>query len=120
MVFFSDFLPICPYDAVSRYIGSLNLNLDSIEWGFKSNISLTILDSFESEIFNFDLPHVFTLSDTGSATPIAYPTWIKISSDTPALTKFLDICLAAYAALLSTLLGSFPLKAPPPCAPLPP
>ena len=32
----------------------------------------------------------------------------------PHATKFFAICLEAYAALLSTLLGSFPENAPPP------
>ena len=33
---------------------------------------------------------------------------------------FFAMCLVAYAADLSTLLGSLPENAPPPCAPLPP
>ena len=111
---------MCPYEAVSEYIGSRSLNLDSISNGLKPKISLTISDNLLSGILKLDLPHVLTLNETGSETPIAYPSWSKISSETPALTKFLDICLAAYAALLSTLLGSFPLNAPPPWAPLPP
>ena len=72
---------------------------------------MTISDNFESEILNFDLPQVFTFSDTGSAIPIAYPTWINISSETPAFTKFLDMCLAAYAALLSTSVSYTHLRA---------
>ena len=111
---------MCPYEEVSEYIGSLSLNLDSIADGLKSNISLIISDNLLSEIFKFDLLHVLTWKDTGFETPIACPSWIKISFETPAFTRFFDICLAAYAALLSTLLESFPLNAPPPWAPLPP
>jgi hypothetical protein len=38
----------------------------------------------------------------------------------PAATTDLAACRAMYAPLLSTLVGSLPLKAPPPCAPQPP
>jgi len=51
---------MCPYEEVSEYIGSLNLNLDSISNGLKSNISSIISDNLLSEIFKFDLPHVLT------------------------------------------------------------
>ena len=51
---------------------------------------------------------------------MAYDTWTSISSATPAATMFLAMYLAAYAAERSTLDGSLPEKAPPPCAPLPP
>ena len=56
----------------------------------------------------------FMKIDKGFDTPIAYASWIKHFSDTPAETIFFAKYLDAYAADLSTFVGSLPEKAPPP------
>ena len=55
---------------------------------------------------------IWTLS--GSAIPMEYDICTKTLEHKPPATRDLATHLAAYAALLSTLLGSFPEKAPPP------
>ena len=66
------------------------------------------------------MPKVLTLIEVGSATPIAYETCISHLSAKPAATIFFATYLPAYAADLSTLEGSLPEKAPPPCLAIPP
>src|SRR6266542_6613171 len=61
-----------------------------------------------------------TATDTGCATPIAYATFTSQRSASPAATTFFATYRAAYAAERSTLVGSFPEKAPPPCRAAPP
>merc|ERR1711998_617665 len=56
----------------------------------------------------------------GLATPMAYESWTRARLHRPLLTTDLAICLQMYAADRSTLVGSLPEKAPPPCAPQPP
>ena len=60
------------------------------------------------------MPKVSISIDTGSATPIAYASCISHFLANPAATIFLATYLAAYAADLSTFVGSFPEKHPPP------
>ena len=66
------------------------------------------------------VPKLSTEIDTGFATPIAYANSTSICFATPAATKFFATHLTAYAAERSTLVGSFPENAPPPCRPVPP
>src|SRR5207249_9337498 len=66
------------------------------------------------------VPNVSTAIEVGCARPIAYETWTSHRSARPAATRFLATWRAAYAADLSTLLGSLPLKAPPPWRATPP
>ena len=58
--------------------------------------------------------------ESGLETQIAYATCIKHFFVRPEATTFFAIYLAAYAADLSTLVGSLPEKAPPPCGAEPP
>ena len=82
--------------------------------------SNNLLAISESEKLEFEVLYVFTKIDVGCSTPIAKLIWTSTSPQTPEATRFFAICLAAYAALRSTFEGSFPLNAPPPCAPFPP
>ena len=66
------------------------------------------------------MPNVSTAIEVGCARPIAYDTCTSHRSASPAATRFLATYRAAYAAERSTLLGSLPLKAPPPCRAIPP
>ena len=66
------------------------------------------------------VPNVSTSSDSGRAIPIAYATWTSARSASPAATMFLATYRAPYAADLSTLDGSLPESAPPPCLADPP
>ena len=66
------------------------------------------------------MPNVSTSTESGCATPIAYATWIWQRSARPAATTFFATQRAAYAAERSTLVGSLPEKAPPPCGAAPP
>ena len=86
--------------------------------GFIGKCFLDSSDSFSSSIF--PVPNVFMLMLTGSATPIAYANCTSHFSAKPAATMFFAMYLAAYAALRSTFVGSFPENAPPPCRPVPP
>ena len=52
--------------------------------------------------------------DNGFETPIAYANCIRHFSETPAETIFFARYREAYAADLSTLVGSLPENAPPP------
>ena len=61
------------------------------------------------------VPKVSTMIETGLATPIAYEIWIWHFRANPPATIFFATYRRAYAALLSTLEGSFPENAPPPC-----
>ncbi len=66
------------------------------------------------------MPKLSTIIDTGCETPIAYANCTSHLSASPAATIFFATYLAAYAADLSTFVGSFPEKAPPPCLEYPP
>merc|ERR1719275_13998 len=66
------------------------------------------------------VPYVSTKRERGFATPMAYDNWTKQRLQRPASTRDLATQRAAYAAERSTLVGSLPEKAPPPCAPQPP
>merc|ERR1719321_1539659 len=66
------------------------------------------------------VPYVSTKSERGFATPIAYESCTSARLQSPLFTTDLAICRQAYAAERSTLVGSLPEKAPPPCAPQPP
>ena len=61
-----------------------------------------------------------TKIDKGFDTPIAYANCIKHFFDTPAATIFFAKYREAYAADLSTFVGSLPENAPPPCGAAPP
>ena len=58
--------------------------------------------------------------DNGFETPIAYANCIKHFSEAPEATMFFAKYLETYAADLSTLVGSLPENAPPPCGAAPP
>ena len=58
--------------------------------------------------------------ETGSGTPMAYATCTCARSANPAATTFLATWRAMYAPERSTLVGSLPEKAPPPCGQEPP
>merc|ERR1712087_328283 len=66
------------------------------------------------------VPYVSKKRDKGFATPIAYESCTSARLQRPLLTTDFAICLQMYAADLSTLVGSLPENAPPPCAPQPP
>ena len=66
------------------------------------------------------VPNVSTMTETGSATPIAYATCTMHRSARPAATTFFATWRAMYEAERSTFVGSFPEKAPPPCGHEPP
>lgn len=72
----------------------------------------TAASIFSSE--TFPVPYVSTMIETGLATPIAYASSTSHFLARPAATIFFATYLAAYVALLSTFVGSFPEKAPPP------
>ena len=61
-----------------------------------------------------------TYMDKGLETPIAYANWIRHFSAIPEATTFFATYLEAYAADLSTFVGSFPENAPPPWGAAPP
>ena len=86
--------------------------------GRKSNTSFIICTIFDSS--TLAVPNVSILIDVGFATPIAYETCISHLSARLAATIFFATYLAAYAADQSTLDGSLPEKAPPPCLDIPP
>ncbi len=86
--------------------------------GFVGKCFLASSDNRSS--FIFPVPNVFTFMLTGSATPIAYASCTSHFSASPAATIFFAMYRAAYAALRSTFVGSFPENAPPPCRPIPP
>src|SRR5918994_130481 len=86
--------------------------------GVRSNTSLTIFSNAESG--SFPVPKVWTSTDTGRATPIAYASCTSQRRARLASTMFLATQRAAYAAERSTFDGSLPLNAPPPWRAMPP
>ena len=63
---------------------------------------------------------MLTYIDNGLLIPIAYDNCISHFFAYSFATMFLAICLAIYAADLSTFVASFPENAPPPCLEYPP
>merc|ERR1719261_2052492 len=88
--------------------------------GRQSNAILTTFVMASAVSLPFSVPYVSTKSDSGFATPMAYESCTSARLQRPALTTDLAIQRHAYAADRSTLVGSLPEKAPPPCAPQPP
>ena len=70
--------------------------------------------------FSSSLSNKSTYIDSGFDTPIAYANCIKHLSAIFEATMFFAKYLDAYAADLSTFVGSFPENAPPPCGAAPP
>jgi len=114
------FLPKCPYEDVFPNIGLSNPRASIYLDGCNTKFLLTILNISLSVKPSFAVPYVSTYTDSGSFNPIDYDICTRALLHNFACTKDFATHLAAYAADLSTLLGSFPLNAPPPWAPQPP
>ncbi len=105
-----------PEMAVSRHLtvnGRAQPEFFDDRAGPKIHTSSIRLASLASSVT--PVPKLSTYTETGCAMPMAYATSISQRSASPAATTFLAIWRTAYAALLSTLLGSLPENAPPPC-----
>ena len=99
-------------------MGLFNFNISLIPLGDKSKFLFIISITFFT--FASSPSASFTEIERGLDTPIAYANWIRHLSEALDETIFFAKYLAAYAADLSTLVGSFPENAPPPCGAEPP
>ena len=99
-------------------MGLLSFNISPIPLGDKSKFSFIIFLIFST--FRLSESANFMNIDNGFETPIAYANCIKHFVEAPDETIFFARYLAAYAADLSTFVGSLPEKAPPPCGAAPP
>mmetsp|Transcript_2880 Transcript_2880/g.9379 ORF Transcript_2880/g.9379 Transcript_2880/m.9379 type:complete len:224 (+) Transcript_2880:272-943(+) len=119
--------PKCPYAAVCWYRLFAPDVLDAERLrsrsrptgpGRKSIAAFTLARISSSGMV--PVPYVSTNTESGSGTPMAYDSCTMQRFASPAATTDLAACLEMYAAERSTFVGSFPEKAPPPCAPQPP
>ena len=104
--------PKCPPTEVCAKTGHLRSNFSITAPTLKSNTFFTASAILWSA--KIPVPKVLTSTLVGSGTPIAYDSVTSHSSARFAAIMFLAMYLAKYAPLLSTLLASFPLNAPPP------
>ena len=86
--------------------------------GVRGKTSRIAATSFSSS--TVAVPIVSAITETGSATPIAYAICSSTFDASPAATTFFATCRAMYEAERSTFVGSLPEKAPPPWLPTPP
>merc|ERR1719460_200732 len=112
--------PKWQYAALTLYLGWRRTRSRARAPGRASKLSLTMLVMVSGVRPAFSVPYVSTKSESGLATPMAYESCTRARLHRPDLTMDLAIQRHAYAAERSTLVGSLPEKAPPPCAPQPP